>query len=112
MEDLWSSSDTIQEKNCQIAFNKATDVFSKLFDWLDRDGDQRITKEDMLYGISRIMIKDVDPFEVDKIIATYGQLDQVLKVAKVAKEHFLLAVANGMLDKSLKDLEFKETFIK
>ena len=35
-----------------------------LFKWLDRDGDKYITPEDMIYGISRILIRDVNLKEV------------------------------------------------
>jgi hypothetical protein len=48
------------------AFILARDSFSKLFNWLDRDNDKFITQQDMLFGISRIMLKDADIGEVNK----------------------------------------------
>jgi Ca2+-binding EF-hand superfamily protein len=64
MEDLWISADKIQEQKCSIAYRKSLEVFEKLFEWLDRDGDGKIKAEDMIYGISRIMIRDADVKEV------------------------------------------------
>jgi len=40
------------------------DVFNKLFLWLDRDNDSFITQQDMLFGISKIMLKDASIIEV------------------------------------------------
>jgi hypothetical protein len=37
-----------------------------LFNWLDRDNDKFITQQDMLFGISRIMLKDADISEVSE----------------------------------------------
>ena len=42
----------------------ARDSFTKLFNWLDRDNDKLITQQDMLFGISRIMLKDADIGEI------------------------------------------------
>ena len=40
------------------------DAFTKLFYWLDRDNDGFITQQDMLFGISKIMLKDASIKEV------------------------------------------------
>ena len=44
------------------------DAFTKLFYWLDRDNDGWITQQDMLFGISKIMLKDASIKEVLIII--------------------------------------------
>jgi Ca2+-binding EF-hand superfamily protein len=112
MEDLWSSADSVQQKTCETGFKKAQSVFEKLFQWLDRDGDGQVTREDMVYGISRIMIKDVEVTDVDKVIAEFGGKYGAKAPNKVSENGFLLAVANGKFDNSFKDPMFKETFIK
>jgi Ca2+-binding EF-hand superfamily protein len=109
MEDLWNSSDSVQEQKCNVGFMKAKDVFGKLFDWLDRDKNGLIAPEDMLYGISRIMIRDADLNEIKNVYAAYGSGENRLKLTK---DNFLLAVVNGLLDKTFKDAAFKDTFIK
>jgi len=40
------------------------DIFNKLFLWLDRDNDSFITQQDMLFGVSKIMLKDASITEV------------------------------------------------
>lgn len=64
MEDLWNVGDQIGAKNCKTKINKAMNVFGDLFKFLDRDEDKKLTPEDMIYGISRIMVRDVDVGEV------------------------------------------------
>ena len=64
MEDLWTLGDTIQAKNCKTKINKSLNVFGDLFKFLDRDEDKKLTPEDMIYGVSRIMVRDVDVGEV------------------------------------------------
>jgi Ca2+-binding EF-hand superfamily protein len=107
-EDLWNSADMLQEQNCKEAFNKSKEVFDKLFEWLDRDHDGGVNPEDMIFGISRMMIRDADIEEVGKVFAKYDPN----KTGKINKENFNLAVINGLLDKSFRDTTFKETFIK
>jgi Ca2+-binding EF-hand superfamily protein len=107
-EGLWKAADGLQEKKCDVAFNKAKEVFDKLFEWLDRDGDGSIGPEDMMYGISRMMIRDADLGEIEKVFAKYD----TEKSGKLNKEKFNLAVVNGLLDNSFGDANFKETFIK
>lgn len=108
MEDLWNSADRLQEQNCNAAFTRAKDVFVKLFHWLDRDKDNLITPEDMIYGISRIMIRDVDMKEVQGVFAKYD----TKKAGKINLDSFLLAAANGLLDNTFKDQFMTATFIK
>jgi Ca2+-binding EF-hand superfamily protein len=108
MEDLWNSADRLQEQNCNAAFTRAKDVFVKLFHWLDRDKDNLITPEDMIYGISRIMIRDVDMKEVQGVFAKYD----TKKSGKINLDSFLLATANGLLDNTFKDQFMTATFIK
>ena len=64
MEDLWNIGDQIENAKCKTKLNKAMNVFGDLFKFLDRDSDKMITPEDMIYGISRIMVRDVDVAEV------------------------------------------------
>ena len=108
MEELWVNADAENEKKCTVAFDKANDVFSKLFDWLDRDSDGNITLPDVKYGISRIMIKDID----DDTLSLMFQDQNKQPIFKLTKEMFLLKIANGQLDKAFLDSNFKESFIK
>jgi Ca2+-binding EF-hand superfamily protein len=108
MEDLWNSADMLQEQKCNVAFNKSKEIFVRLFHWLDRDQDAMITPEDMIYGISRIMIRDVDMKEIQ---ATFAKYDPK-KTGKINLDSFLLAIANGSLDKTFKDELLTNTFIK
>jgi Ca2+-binding EF-hand superfamily protein len=108
MEDLWNSADMLQEQKCNVAFNRSKEIFVRLFNWLDRDHDGFITPEDMIYGISRIMIRDVDMKEVQ---ATFAKYDSN-KTGKIDLNSFLLAIANGVLDNSFKDEFMTSTFIK
>jgi Ca2+-binding EF-hand superfamily protein len=108
MEDLWSSADLLQEQKCNIAFERSKEIFVRLFHWLDRDQDSFITPEDMIYGISRIMIRDVDMKEVQDVFGKYDEK----KVGKINLDSFLLAIANGDLDKTFKDEFLTTTFMK
>lgn len=107
MEDLWNSSDLLQEKKCNVSVKKAKDVFVTLFHWLDRDKDSYITPEDILYGLSRVMLKDVNKDEIIKVFDTYDYR----KFGKINQEQFLLAISNGLLDDTLYDDAFTKTFL-
>lgn len=103
-EDLWEVSDSIQEQKCSSGFNKAMEIWDGFFKWLDRDNDGNLLKEDMIYGISKMMFRDVDMDEINKVFMEYGGNEH-----KINYENFVLAIANGMLDNSLKDPNFTET---
>ena len=64
MEDMWTFSDLLNQEKCKNGLNKAKNIFFYLFKWLDRNQDNFITPEDMIYGISRILVRDVDMKEV------------------------------------------------
>lgn len=68
MEDLWNVKDVLSQKRCVFALQKATKTMLDLFKWLDRDEDKYITPEDMIYGISRILIRDINLKEVKIIL--------------------------------------------
>lgn len=106
MEDMWVSTDNLKEQKCEAGVKKALDVFDQLFKWLAR-GKDSITKEDVTYGISRIMVRDVDIQEVHNVFDKYA--DQSTK--KLNKDNFILAAANGELDKTFGDKKVTETFI-
>lgn len=108
MEDLWNSADVLQEQKCNLGFNQSKEIFAKLFQWLDRDKDGFITPEDMIYGVSRIMIRDVDMKEIQDVFAKYDPK----KTGKITQDHFLLAIANGKLDKTFRDEKMTTNFIK
>jgi Ca2+-binding EF-hand superfamily protein len=108
MEDLWNSVDLVQEQKCYVAFNKSKDIFIRLFHWLDRDQDKMITPEDMIYGMSRIMIRDVSLKEVAKVFSVFD----TKKTGKISQDNFLLAIANGLLDDSLKDELLTSTYLQ
>lgn len=61
----------------------------------------------MLFGISRIMLKDADIGEIRKVFSKYD----TKKTGKISLEQFLLACINGMLKKSLTDEMVTDTFI-
>jgi Ca2+-binding EF-hand superfamily protein len=100
-EDLWEVSDSIQEQKCQSSFEKAMEIWDGFFKWLDRDSDGKLVMEDMIYGISKMMHRDADMEEVQKVLNEYGGQER-----KINYDSFVLAIANGMLDKSLKDSNF------
>jgi len=105
MEDLWNSADLITEKKCNLAFRRAKDVFQRLFKWLDRDNDNMVDKEDIMFGVSRIMVRDADVDEINKVFAKYD----TEKTGKLDYERLILAISNGMLDKTLRDPLINET---
>ena len=47
------------------AFMVSKNIFQKLFHWLDRDNDTYIQLSDMIFGISRVMLKDSNVKEVN-----------------------------------------------
>jgi len=105
MEALWNSADLITEKKCNLAFRRAKDVFQRLFKWLDRDNDNMVDKEDIMFGVSRIMVRDADVDEINKVFAKYD----TEKTGKLDYERLILAISNGMLDKTLRDPLISET---
>lgn len=100
MEDLWRSTDIIEENKCYAAFDKAKGIFINLFKWLDRDQDNLIGPEDFTYGVSALMIRDVD----------FEEVLSVFEGKKINLEQFLLAIGKGELDKSLRDPSVIEGF--
>jgi Ca2+-binding EF-hand superfamily protein len=106
-EDLWDISDSIQEQKCSSGFEKANEIWSNFFKWLDRDNDGYLVMEDCIYGISKMMYRDADMDEIQKTFAEYGGADKKLNF-----DSFVLAIANGFLDKSLKDPNFTETLME
>ncbi len=99
MEDLWEASDVIAEQKCNQAVQKAKDIFEKLFRWLDRDSDGFISAHDIIYVVSRIMIRDADLDEINSIFLRYDKK----KTGKINRKSWLLAMSSGMLQKSLKN---------
>lgn len=97
MEELWNDENRLENEECQLNFGKAKDTFVNVFDWLDRDKDGMISKEDMLYGISRIMLKDAEQKEIDLIFEKYDREQK----GKISKRDFILSAINGMLELSL-----------
>lgn len=108
MEDLWGAADVIAEGKCNVALAKSKDIFERLFRWLDRDSDGWVSPHDVIYGVSRIMIRDADLDEVNAIFVKYDPK----KTGKINRNSWLLAMSNGMLKKSLKNELNTETFEK
>lgn len=106
MEDMWDNSDKIREQEYIEAINQAKTVFSELFHWLDRDNDEYINKEDILYGLSRVLLKDVNRDEIDKVFEIYD----VKKIGKINMNEFILSIEKGLFDKTFKDEDFNESF--
>ena len=104
-EDLWEVSDAIQEQKCQASFEKAMEIWDGFFKWLDRDSDGKLVMEDMIYGISKMMHRDACMEEIQKVLNEYGGQER-----KINYDSFVLAIVNGMLDKSLKDPNFNADF--
>jgi Ca2+-binding EF-hand superfamily protein len=109
MEELWDSADFTKEQQCNIAFDKSLNVFEKLFKWLDRDGDLFLEPEDMIYGVSRIMFRDVDMNEIQTVFDKYKIAG---KDGKLSKDNFFTALINEELTKTFKDELVTSTFIK
>lgn len=105
-EDLWEISDSIQEQKCASGFEKSMEVWDGFFKWLDRDNDGLLGMEDMIFGISKMMYRDVDMNDINKTFTEYGGANK-----KINYDNFVLAIANGFLDNSLKDPNFTETLI-
>ena len=93
MESLWKNQNVENKERCKTGYTKAIKIIENTFTYLDRDKDGFITKDDILQGISLLLQKDVDEKEVNKLITAHGE--------KLPKDVFVLAVANGELDKSL-----------
>ena len=119
MEKMWTFADMLNQQKCQNGLNKAKNTFYYLFKWLDRDQDSFITPEDMIYGISRIMVRDVDMKEVMsffylliylQIQKTFAQFDPT-KTGKINFDTFMLAIANGHLDNTFKDPLMTDNFM-
>ena len=108
MEDLWGAADVIAEQKCNLALGKAKEIFERLFRWLDRDQDGLISPHDIIYGISRIMIRDANIDEVNNIFVKYDPK----KTGKIDRKTWLLAMSNGMLKKSFKNELNTETLEK
>jgi Ca2+-binding EF-hand superfamily protein len=109
MEDLWDASDIIAELKCNRAIDRAKDIFEKLFRWLDRDQDGFVSPHDLIYGISRIMIRDVDLNEIKSIFITHDPK----KTGKINRISWILAMGSGMLKNSLSNnLNTKTLFSK
>ena len=108
MEDLWGASDVLAGKKCNLALGKAKEIFERLFRWLDRDQDGLISAHDMIYGISRIMIRDANIDEVNNIFVKYD----TMKTGKIDRKSWLLAMSNGLLKLSLKNELNTETLEK
>lgn len=99
MEDMWDNAELIQEREYNEVIIQAKNVFSDLFRWLDRDNDDLISQEDILYGLSRVLLKDVNRNEVDTVFEMYD----VNKNGKINLNDFILSIENGLFDKTFKD---------
>ena len=99
MEDMWDNAELIQEREYNKSIIQAKNVFSDLFRWLDRDNDDLVSQEDILYGLSRVLLKDVNRNEVDTVFEMYD----VNKNGKINLNDFILSIENGLFDKTFKD---------
>jgi Ca2+-binding EF-hand superfamily protein len=108
MEDLWENIDTHNSEMVKHAFMVSKNIFHKLFHWLDRDNDTKIQLSDMIFGISRVMLKDSNVKEVKNVFAIYDPK----KTGKISQEDFVLAIINGYLKETLSDQKISDSFIK
>ena len=74
-------------------------MFSELFHWLERDNDGLINQKDILYGLSRVLLKDVNRNEIDTVFETYD----INKNGKINLNDFILSIENGLFDKTFKE---------
>ena len=107
MEYLWEIDENRETSICNNAINKSHKIFENLFDYLDRDNDGYLIKEDIKYGLSRVMMKDVDSDEVDNIYNIYDPNN----FGKISKDDLFIAIANGMMDRTFNDDSFKDSFL-
>lgn len=116
MEDMWETKDNINQQKCNSALNKSKNILYHLFKWLDRDHDGSVTPEDLIYGLSRILVRDVDMKEViiiffeNQIQKTFTKYD-TSKTGKLSFDIFMLAISNGYLDKTIKDILMTDNYI-
>lgn len=99
MEGQWDVSDQVQMKNCGAAYDQAMSVWQRLFDWLDTDHDKWITQANMIYGLSKVMYRDVKMEEIAEVFKKYDPKN----TQKINYQSFVLAIINGMLNISLQD---------
>ena len=91
MEDMWETKDNINEQKCNSALNKSKNILYHLFKWLDRDHDGSVTPEDLIYGLSRILVRDVDMKEV-KIIYFKIRFKKLLRNMILVKQENLVLI--------------------
>jgi Ca2+-binding EF-hand superfamily protein len=65
MEDMWMFVEDESLYKCDSALEEATAVFSNLFSWLDKDGDKFVSKQDLMFGLSKIMGKDANEEKIE-----------------------------------------------
>lgn len=91
MQSLFTVADQLEEEKCNKNYDKAVSVLSGFFKWLDRDNQGVIGFNEMKYGISRMMGKDADDDQINRVIKQRGNN------GKIDSNAFLLAIANGEL---------------
>lgn len=100
--DLFITQNTVNQEKCNEEVKRASHVIDNVFNFLDRQKKGYITPEDALYGLSRLMGKDVNLKELDNAFNKYGGQDK-----KIKPDDFQLAIANGLLNKSLTTDDFE-----
>ena len=88
MEKLWSAKTYDSLSQCEITYNKTVSIITKLYHFIDRDNDDRVTKREISLALSAICNKNIEISEIDSVFAS----------SEITKNDFVLAFANGKMD--------------
>ena len=88
MEKLWSVKSYDSISQCEISYRKSVSVITKLYHFIDRDNDDRITKREISLALSAIFNTNIEISEIDSAFA----------MSEITKNDFVLAFANGKMD--------------
>lgn len=91
MEKLWSVKSYDSISQCEISYRKSVSVITKLYHFIDRDNDDRITKREISLALSAIFNTNIEISEIDSAFA----------MSEITKNDFVLALSNGKMDNIL-----------
>ena len=88
MEKLWSVKTYDSLSQCKISYNKTVSIVTKLYHFIDRDNDDRVTKREISLALSAIFNQNIEISEIDSVFA----------MSEITKNDFVLAFSNGKMD--------------
>ena len=88
MEKLWSVKTYDSLSQCEISYNKTVGVVIRLYQFIDRDNDDRVTKREISLALSAIFNKNIE----------ISEIDSAFESGEITKNDFVLAFANGKMD--------------